>query len=72
LMDAPLAAVMVTDWPERTAPLTGEMVGAANCVSEGGVVVVPLPPQPTNRSIKMRQVMEQILMSTFPLICDGS
>jgi hypothetical protein len=69
-MDAPLDAVMVTNCPEGTAPLTGEITGAANCVSEGGVVVVPLPPQPTNRSKKIRQAMEQVLMSTIPLICD--
>jgi hypothetical protein len=30
-MDAPLAAVMVTDWPDGTAPLTGEITGAASC-----------------------------------------
>jgi tryptophan synthase alpha subunit len=65
-MEAPLDALMVTDWPEGTAPLTGEITGAANCVSEG----VLLPPQPTNRSTKIRQAMEQILMSTIPLIWD--
>jgi hypothetical protein len=32
-MDAPLDTVMVTDCPEGTAPLTGEITGAASCVS---------------------------------------
>jgi hypothetical protein len=69
-MDAPLGPLMVTNCPEGTAPLTGEITGAASCVSEGGVVAVPPPPQPTIRSMKMRQAMEQILMNTFPLIWD--